>query len=511
MNFPKEKLIEISKSLYTHLKEQTAINPKHDYLITENWTLSYEEALKTVQGIASTFIKLGMKKGDLVALRTTRSADVALITTALGAIGAVAVMTDAHFDIKTYIVNSGVDIHPDWWLTNEKAKGGISASGNWELIREGKASMPFELFGHEITLEKVEAASASVDPEDAWLILFTSGSTGKSKAVVLSHRALITDPVEIKDMFIEGPSDVAVQLLPLNHSFGFCVITCATYCGHGVVFPPVTDVDVVLKYIEKYHISCIYCVPTFFLGLISEGKHKNYDISSLRFGVMAGGPFTEQQLRFIEGELGMELMPGYGLSEYVSISTMAYGDPVKLRAAGVGRPCEMTEVTILDENGNELPVGVAGEICVRGKSMMTCYYNNEEDTRAVYDKNGKLHTGDLGYFDEDGILHISGRIKDLIVRAGENLSSGQIEKALLSVKGVYQAAVVAVKNETYGEVPGAVVILEKGCSLSVEEIKAQLKNLLSSHEIPESILIRESFPLTSSGKTDKNKIKELFN
>lgn len=503
MHVPEEKLEQCRKTLYDYLRIHAEKDGQRDYLITPNGVLCYGKSLNVVEGLASFFIETGVKKGDLVALRATRSAEVALLTVALCAVGAVAVMTDAHFGVKEYIARSGVEIVPEWWLTDERAED------CWEIEKNGESPTPFKISGNEINYDRLRAASSQVQPEDPFMIIFTSGSTGRSKAVVLSHRAVIANPADAMPLFKENASDVAISLLPLNHVFGYAVISCATFCGHAVVFPPSADADTALEYISKYRVSCLYCVPTFFLGLLADGKHKNYDISSLRLGLMAGGPFTERQMRYIENELGLELMPGYGMSECVGISTMAYGDSVRLRAAGVGRLYPMTEAFILDDDGNELAALETGEICVRGMTMMSGYYANEEETNAVFDGQKRLHTGDLGYFDGEGILHVNGRKKDLIIRGGENISAVKIEKALMDISGVYLAAAVGIPDETLGEVACAAIVLRKDCKYGERQIRENLKGL-SKHEIPAKILIVRELPLTSSGKPDKRKIKEMF-
>lgn len=510
MNIPAQKLEQCKINLYGYLRLHAEQSGSRLFAVNDKVTLTYAEALSIVNSLVSDFLARGMKKGELVALRATRSLDVALITMALSAVGAVAVMTDAHFLVKQYIADSGVDIRPDWWLTNERCGRGISADGDWELQKEGEMALPFKVGGFPVDGEKVTAAATNFDPEDPFMIIFTSGSTGKSKAVMLSHRAVIANPVDAMPLFEEDGKDVAISILPLNHVFGFAVVSCAVYCGHGMVFPAQIDIDTALSYIEKYRVSILYAVPTFFLNLLSEGRHKQHDISSLRLGLMAGGPFTEQQMQFIENELGLRLMPGYGMSECVGVSTMCYRDPVSLRAAGVGRPYPMTQVEILDEAGRALPVGDEGEICVRGMTMMSGYYHGEEETRAIFDEAGRLHSGDLGYFDEDGILHISGRKKDIIIRGGENVSAAKIERALLSLQEVYQAVAVGVPDEKFGELPCAAVILRNNCRVEEETIKQRLASLLSRNEIPVRILIVQAFPLTSSGKPDKNALKKCF-
>ena len=497
MNIPEEKLKQSGITLFGWLRRHAAEAADRPYLVTENNTITYGGALGIVCGIAAEYERCGMKKGDIVALRATRSPETVLLAIALGAAGAVAVMTDPHFPVRRYIEQTGVDISPAYCITDE--------DGGWKITSENGA--------REIAFRADPSASApaaNVLPDDPFLVIFTSGSTGKSKAVVLSHRNCVSNPVDAMPLFEEDEKDVAISLLPLNHVFGFAVAACSTFCGHPVVFPDDLSADGVLRTIEKYRVSVIYSVPTFFLDLLADDRHKHYDISSLRLGLMAGGPFTADQMRFIEGELGLRLMPGYGMSECVGISTMRYRDGVEERAAGVGRLYPMTEAYILDDDGNELPAGCEGEICVRGMTLMLGYYNDEEATKAAIDGKGRLHTGDLGYMDADGILHVSGRKKDIIIRGGENLSAVKIEHALLSVEGVYQAAVVGVKDDRFGEVPCAAVIPVRGVSVDEAGIKRALAGALPKHEIPERIVVTDVFPKTSSGKTDKLKIKEMF-
>ena len=504
------KQLQLKKNLYDYLYEHGTMYAMKSYLITEEGVITYGEALNAVDNLGAKLLSLGVKKGELVAVRATRSPDMVLIVIALASIGAVVVATDAHFTVREYIQNTGVEISPQWYITNESLGLKIDTSGSWSFQNQEKELWEIAFDYEKRENEGYRYATKQVKPDDPFMIIFTSGSTGKSKAVILSHKNCIANPVDAMPLFQQNEKDRAISLLPLNHVFGFAVISCATFCGHDIVFPKMTKAEYVLSCIEKYKISVLYSVPTFILELLSDGKHKNYDVSSLRLGLMAGGPFTAKQMSFIEGELGLQLMPGYGMSECVGISTMSYGDPVEDRAAGVGRLYPMTQAYILDDDGEEVAIGETGEICVKGATQMLGYYNNEEATKEAVDELGRLHTGDLGYFDEKGILHINGRKKDLIIRGGENISAGKVETALLTTKGIYQAAVVPVKDEKYGEVVGAMIMLEKGVNYTEEDTKYLLKDKLSKHEIPEIICFVTEFPKTSSGKIDKIKVKEMM-
>lgn len=504
------KVQQLEITLYGYLQKHGTMSPSSAYLITEDRVITYGEALVAAENLGAKFLELGMKKGDLVAIRATRSPDVVILVCALSSIGAVVVATDAHFTVRDYIANTGVEICPDWYITNESLGLKIDSSGSWSLQTSEKEVWQIAFDFEKKENEGYRYATKQVSPDELFMIIFTSGSTGKSKAVMLSHKNCMANPIDAMPMFEQNAKDTAISLLPLNHVFGFAVVSCGTFCGQPIVFPASTKAEYVLSCIEKYKISILYAVPTFILELLADGKHKNYDLSSLRLGLMAGGPFTEKQMRFIEGELGLQLMPGYGMSECVGVSTMCYNDPVEERAAGVGRLYPMTKAFILDDDGEEVQQGETGEICVVGATQMMGYYHNEEATKAAVDALGRLHTGDLGYFDEKNILHISGRKKDLIIRGGENLSPGKIERALLTTPGVYQAAVVAVKNEKYGEIVGAMIMPEKGVTMTEEGTRYALKDKLSKHEIPEVIEFVTEFPKTGSGKIDKIKVKEIM-
>ena len=489
------KTEQMNKNLYDYIRMHAQKAPQSAFLIGES-SYTYGEALQRIQALMNMFAANGVKKGDLVAIRMTRTPECVLLTVALGAIGAVSVMTDCHNTVEEFLCSTNTLIRPAFTVTDEE--------GGWRLFKDGGEE---EIsFSDGADAAAAEELRSHVLPDDPFMIIFTSGSTGKSKAVTLSHKNCIANPVDAMPLFEEDERDVAVSLLPLHHVFGFAVIACTVFCGHSVVFPREIDPRSVLSCIEKYHISVIYSVPTLFKDLLADGLHREYDISSLRLGLMAGGPFTEQQMLYIENELGLKLMPGYGMSECLGISTMRYRDSVEERAAGVGRLYPMAKVCIFDENDREVPLGQEGEICAKAPTMMLGYYGDEELTARVIDGNGWIHTGDLGYMDERGILHISGRKKDLIIRNGNNLSPVTIERKMLSLPNVNDVCVVGIKDEREGEVPAAAVVLAEGGTLS----EADLASVLYKMEIPKKIKFVKAIPLTSSSKPDKPAVRLLM-
>ncbi len=457
---------------------------------------TFGDALSVVQSLMVMFNDCGIKKGELVSLRMTRTPESALLAVALGAVGAVCVMTDCHNKVSEFLESTNTQIFPRYAITDE--------GGCWKIITpDGERNIVFN--GRDVA-EIAARLRASVSAKDPFMIIFTSGSTGKSKAVTLSHTNCVANPADAMPLFCENEKDVAISLLPLHHVFGFAVFACALYCGHSVIFPAEVVPEAVLECIQRYSVTVLYSVPTLFLDLIEDDLFKNYDISSLRLGLMAGGPFTCAQMRDIESKLGLRLMPGYGMSECVGISTMSYGDSVEERAAGVGRLYPSARARILGEDGMELASGSEGEICVKSPTMMLGYYGDDALTAEVIDSDGWLHTGDLGYMDSDGILHVSGRKKDIIIRNGNNLSSVAIEQKIQQLEAVKAVCVVGIKDEREGEVPVAGVVLKTGKKLNAEE----LKNILLKIECPKIIKILPAIPLTSSGKHDKQALRSMF-
>ena len=512
MKTREEKLKLIERNYYSFLCEYAEKYGDDIYLSDEDRAYTWVEAKRRIEALAYRLKDAGVSKGMFVVVRSVRSADTILIWQALALLGAVCVMADAHFAARDLIAQSGVDIVPDVYLTNEDAGGGLDASGDWVLKDADYrkiADITFDVSEDHSSAE-AERMSEENDVRALSLIIFTSGSTGKSKAVMLCQRNVIANSVDGGDLFEEKRGDTSAIILPLHHIFGIACISAATVTGHAIFVPRIPTPEHLLRCIPKYGVSVLYAVPTYFLALADSEDIVKSDLSSMRYGLIAGGPSTPEQMVFIEKAIGCELIPVYGMSEYVGVTTLPFGSPSELRCSGVGTFYPLNEGFILDEEGNEVADGEEGELCVRGPELMMGYYGDEAETRAAIDDEGRLHTGDLGYTDELGIIHISGRKKDIIIRGGENISAGKIERALLSLAGVSHAVAVGVRDEYYGEVPCVAVVAKKGASLAGEELRAALVGKLGKHEIPEKIVVLPEFPLTSTGKPDKQKLKEMF-
>ena len=492
----------IEKSILDYFQEYAAQCPDKRFLFDEGRCYTVAGAYQEAAAIGSRLTAYGVRAGCTVALRCTRALDTCLIYLTLQMMGAVALLTDPHQGVEEFLSAAGTGA--EFLITNERAGLGISANGSWEVVGRGplETACPARGEGHTFPVVKDVHAPATV--------VFTSGSTGKGKGVVLSQYNLVN---HIRNFSVSGcywETDVSAELLPVHHVFGLAVLLMGLIKRYCIFFPRTVQIQYVGECIESHQITRLDGVPSFALALAEHHRNAGFRADSLRVGVLGGAPSTKAQFDFIEQELGIKLLPVYGQSECIGITGADETQSGSVRSSTVGKFLPMNEGAILDENGAEVPLGQGGEICVKGPAVMLGYLGDEEATLEAIDGEGQLHTGDLGWLDEEGNLHISGRKKDIIIRNGNNISARKIEEALHRLEVVSRAAVVGVGHEKWGEAPCALIVLKNGHTVSEEEVIKSLSEHLEKYEIPEKILFAETIPLTSSGKPDKRKIRNLF-
>ena len=475
----------IRKCFISYLEEFARDEDDKLFLFDEVNNYSVDDIYRLTCGLATYFTKNGMKSSDNVAIRCDRSIAAVLVFFAVQSVGSLAVMCDPHEAPLDYVKESGVDIKIDHV---------IDYVGGWTL--DGK---PFKV----TDAEKVDDFDYCKDVDKPALLIFTSGSTGKQKGVTLSQYNYVNHQRNfyVVGSYKFGGGDKAIQMLPMYHVFGIAQVVDSVLHRCPQFFPKEVTPDYICQCIEKYGFTRFAFVPSFALMLAQAKKEKGYDTSTLITAVLAGAPSTREQFEFIESQLGLKIVPVYGLSECIGISGAAGFEDAVDRASSVGKCLPMNEMR------TDTPSGTAeGEIIVKGPAVMLGYYGEPEATKAVFDEKGYLHTGDLGYVDEKGFLHVTGRIKDIIIRNGNNISAAAIEQKLASLPFVLQAAVVGVNDEACGEIPVALITLKAGAAYDAGAVAGVLKKI----EMPKEIRIVDEIPLTSSGKTDKQKIKELF-
>ena len=346
------------------------------------------------------------------------------------------------------------------------------------------------------------------NPVDPAVIIYTSGTTGTPKGAVLSHFTLYTNADIPGRLFAFSDDDVVVVALPLFHIFGLSsVMNTCILLGGTMSLVPRFDPSAVLELIERDRATIFEGVPTMYFGLLQAPDLDRYDLSSLRIGISGGAPIPAEVIDSFERRFGITILEGYGLSETASTTTFNVSADDR-RVYSVGKPIWGVQVQIWDLEGQSLAAGSdqIGEIVVRGSNVMNGYHNNPEATAQAF-AGGWFHTGDLGYFDEDGYLFIVDRIKELIIRGGYNVYPREVEEALYAHPAVAEAAVIGVSDLRLGEEVHAVVAVKDGESVTEAELIEFVKQRVAAYKYPRTIEFRASLPKSATGKILKKEMR----
>jgi len=365
-----------------------------------------------------------------------------------------------------------------------------------------------------VTEEEYKARQDSLDPWDVVNMQYTSGTTGFPKGVMLTHVGVGLNGYWIGAHQRFSSKDRVCLPVPLFHCFG-CVLGVSACVNHGAAmvilegFNPVQ----VMEAVDAEKCTALYGVPTMFLAVLEHRLFPRFDFSTLRTGIMAGSVCPEPLMRRVMNEMFMtEVTSVYGLTESSPGMTQSdITDSLEDRCSTVGRPFPGVDVRVADPNTcEELPRGTVGEVLCRGYNVMKGYYNMPEATKEAVNLEGWLHSGDLGVMDERGYLRITGRIKDMIIRGGENIYPREIEEYLMGMEGVRDVQVVGVPSRKYGEEVGAFIVPREGCeSISAEDVRDFCRGKIAWHKIPRHVAMLQEFPMTGSGKIQKYKLREM--
>ena len=368
------------------------------------------------------------------------------------------------------------------------------------------------LLGNSKSDEELQKVKSAVQCHDVVNMQYTSGTTGFPKGVMLSHHNIANNGYLTGEHMNFTQNDKLCICVPLFHCFGVVLATmnCLTH-GCTQVMVEKFDPLVTLASVHKERCTALYGVPTMFIAELNHPMFEMFDMSSLRTGIMAGSLCPAELMKQVNEKMFMDITSVYGLTESSPGMTQTrIDDSFEVRTTTVGRPYEFTEVMVKNpETGEECPDGVEGEVCCRGYVVMKGYYKNPEATAQVIDKDGWLHSGDLGVRDENGNYRITGRIKDMIIRGGENISPKEVEDFLYTMPGVQDVQVVAVKSPRYGEDVGAFIIPKEGFHFTTEDVRDFCKDQISRFKIPRYVFTVKEFPLTGSGKIQKFRLREM--
>lgn len=352
----------------------------------------------------------------------------------------------------------------------------------------------------------------ALDPDDTYNIQFTSGTTGLPKGATLTHFNVVNNGFFVGEAMRLTPQDVVCIPVPMYHCFGMVLgVLAAITHGAASVFPSEGfDALAVLESVHAERCTVLHGVPTMFIAELEHPRFREFDLSSLRTGIMAGAPCPVAVMRRVIDDMHMrEVTIAYGMTETSPVSFQSTtDDPIARRVSSVGRVHPHVQVKIIDEQGRVVPRGTAGELCTRGYSVMRGYWGEPERTKEVLDSAGWMHTGDLAVLDVEGYCSVVGRVKDMIIRGGENVSPREIEEFLYRHPAVIEVAVVGVPDRKFGEEICACIRLKEGMQLDAEQVREFCKDRIAHYKIPRYVRCMDAFPMTVTGKIQKYLLRE---
>ncbi len=517
--------------------------PDNDAIVSlhQNLRYTYRDLQKEVDRTAMGFIALGLKKGDRLAIWATNIAEWIITQFATAKAGIIMVNINPAYrthELEYALKQSEVQT----LLLIDRFKTSDYVKMIYEVCPEAKGSKPGKVrsqnlpflkglvmlrggsqpgmytweevlrMGDELPNDILLERAESLDFDDPINIQYTSGTTGFPKGVVLTHHNILNNGYFIGECMKFSEKDRLCIPVPFYHCFGMILsnMACMTHGATMVLPAEYFDPLSVLNAIEKERCTAVHGVPTMFIAELEHSDFNKFNLKSLRTGIMAGSPCPVEFMKKVNTLMNMtEVVITYGQTESSPGITMSSTeDSLEQRVSTVGKPMPHTEVKIVDpKTGKIMPRGETGEICSRSYATMRCYYNNPVATEQAVDKEGWLHTGDLGILDENDYCKITGRLKDMVIRGGENIYPREVEEFLYTHPAISDVQVVGVPDLKYGEELMAWIKLKEGVKITPEEIKTFCKGKIAHFKVPRYIKFVNEFPMTISGKIQKYKMR----
>ena len=519
--------------------------PQRDALIVRHqgihWT--YAEYAEQIEKLATGLLALGIEPGERVGIWAPNCYEWCVTQFATARIGAILVNVNPAyrvFELEYALNKSGCKAI----ITAESFKSSRYVEMLQELapelahcepgrlesktlphletvIRMGDVKTPGMLnytdvreLGGETEKAKLAEVEAGLSPRDVINIQFTSGTTGAPKGAALTHHNILNNGNQVARGMRFSEQDRLVIPVPMYHCFGMvlgklaCISTGAAAIFPGDAFDPIQ----VLEAVQAERATALHGVPTMFIAELEHPEFDRFDLSTLRTGIMAGAPCPVEVMKKVINRMNMaEVLIAYGQTECSPVNHMTLADdPIEKRVESVGHAVPHIEVKIIDEDGEIVPIGERGDICSRGYAVMEGYWGDPERTAETVDEDGWLHSGDLGVMDEEGYVQVVGRLKDMIIRGGENIYPREIEEFLFTHPKIQDAKIIGVPDEKFGEEVCAWVQLKEGETLSEEEIRAFCKKNIAYFKVPRYVRLVKEFPMTVTGKIQKFKMREVM-
>lgn len=520
----------ISKTIGYCLKERAEKTPGIIGLSYRDYSYSWREIDEISDFLAVKYLKYGIKKGTHVGIWSVNTPNWVFAYFALVKLGAIAILINTCYketeleeilkysDVEYIFYGNGIkdlnykDILDKINISNlPKLKNTFPLEKNddikWYMRSDYPSDMPVD------DCKKLIQALNQVNAKDTASIMFTSGTTKSQKGVLLSHYNLVNNSLSISRQMGWNEQDKICVAVRLFHCFGITAgILSAVHAGSCIHLIKYYKTCEVLNQIEKYKCTVLNGVPTMFMAIVRNSKLKDHDISSVKSGIIAGSAIHSEEYINICKILNLKyLQPSYGQTETSPCITIAaLNDSIEKKAVSVGKSIDNVEVKIWNcKENRESKEGELGEILTRGYHVMKGYYKMPLETDEVIDSTGWLHTGDLGFIDKEGYLYVKGRIKEIIIRGGENISPVEIEYYIKKLPSIKEVKVIGVEAEVLQEEIVACVVPKENCEVSKEEVQAIVSKYLTAYKVPKYVLVFGQLPTTSSGKIKLGKLKKI--
>ena len=533
------------KTIGDYFRDQVAIDPDHEFVVYPDrdlrWT--YAEFDERTDNLAKGLLAIGMKPGDHLGVWARNIPDWLTFMYATAKIGVVMVTVNPVYksheldyvlkqsDMKALCVIDAyrdvdyIKIIRDLVPESLEQQRGYLESEKFPRLKNliymgpekhrGFYSVPeLMLLGQHQPEDSLERAREQFDNNDVVMMQYTSGTTGFPKGVMLTHRNILNNGFYIGEGQRLGAPDRVTLPVPFFHCFG-CVLGVMACLTHRSTMIIVEDfnAELVLQAIHKERATAVYGVPTMFIAELNHPDFDKFDLSSLRTGIMAGSPCPPETMREVMDRMNMrEVTICYGLTETSPVFTQTSADDdIEHKCETVGRKHPPVDVRVIDpSDGHICGPGEPGELCCKGYNVMKGYYKMPEATAEAIDADGYLHSGDLGMVDEDGYYRVTGRIKDMIIRGGENVYPLEIENFLLGMPGVLDAQVIGIPDAKYGEIVGAFIRTRPGYEdMTEEDVREWSIPRIARYKVPKRVFFVDDFPMTPSMKVQKFKLREM--
>ncbi|HEX6844117.1 MAG TPA: AMP-binding protein [Actinomycetota bacterium] len=506
--------------------------PDADALVArhQGLRLTYRELHAEAERAGRAFLALGVAKGDRVGVWSPNRVEWAVVQYATAKVGAILVNVNPAYrlhELRHALATAGVSVlvsarrfhRGDYVAMLDELRSQLPDLRTVVFLDEEPAppwAQTWSAFldgAERVPTEDLRAREALLDPDDPINIQFTSGTTGAPKGATLTHHNVLNNGYLVGARLRYAAGDRVCVPVPFYHCFGMVLgnLACLAH-GACVVLPGESfDAGETLGAIEAERCTSVYGVPTMFIAMLEDAGFDGFDLTSLRIGVMAGSPCpVEVMRRVIDRMHAREMTICYGMTETSPVSFQSLpDDDLDLRVSTVGHVHPWVEAKVVDPDGRTLPRGREGELCIRGYLVMRGYWQDPESTRATIDEAGWLRTGDLAVMREDGAVNIVGRLKDMIIRGGENVYPREIEEFLFTHPKIADVQVIGVPDPVYGEAVCAWVELHPGETATDEEIQEFCRGQIATYKIPRYVRFVEGFPMTVTGKIQKYRMREL--